>query len=117
MTTTATFSVTLSGNPASLPPHEITFTITNPSAPLFLGTLKINDFPPGAGGVLGSVDPNGADATHLIGHTFKMGSQFQPIRNFLTTNQGSLSIQITYDPITFLATNLLVMATAMAANG
>jgi hypothetical protein len=114
MTTTETFSVTI---PQNLPAHEVTFTITNPGAPLFLGTLKINDFATGAGGVLGSVDPGHADATHLAGHAFKMGNQFQPIRDFLINTQGSLSIQITYDSITFLATNLQVTATAMAANG
>lgn len=114
--TTETFSVTI---PQTLPAHEITFTITNPSSPLWLGTLKINDLPTGAGGVLGSVDPGSADANHLAGHTFKMGSQFQPIRNFLINTQGALSIQITYDSATFLATNLVVMAMPMslAANG
>ncbi|HYQ04390.1 MAG TPA: hypothetical protein VER96_37210 [Polyangiaceae bacterium] len=114
MITTATMAVT---TPSQIPPNEVTFTITNPTSPLFLGTLKINGLPSGAGGVLGSVDPGGADASHPASHTFKMGSQFQSIRQFLINNQGPLSIQITYDTNTFLATNLNVIAMLMAANG
>jgi hypothetical protein len=114
MTTNETMAVT---TPQPPPLNEITFTITTPTAPLFLGTLKINAFPPGANGVIGSVDPGGADAQHPALHVFKMGAKFQQIRQFLINNQGTLSIQITYESSNFLASNLNVMAMLMAATG
>jgi hypothetical protein len=113
--TNETMSVTTP--PPPIPLNQITFTITTPHNPLFLGTLHINAFPPAAGGVIGSVDPGGATAAAPAIHTFRMGAKFQMIRQFLINNQGPLAITITYDPITFLATDLNPLAMLMAANG
>ena len=107
-TTVETMAVTTP--PPPIPATQITFTITTPTAPTFLGTLHINALPPAAGGVIGSVAPGGASATAPATHTFRMGSKFAQIRQFLIDNQGPLAIQITYDTDTFAATDLNPMA-------
>ncbi|HKO51100.1 MAG TPA: hypothetical protein VJV79_25500 [Polyangiaceae bacterium] len=100
-----------------IPLNLITFTITTPSAPLFLGTLHINALPPAAGGVIGRVNPGGANATAPATHALRMGAKFQEIRQFLMSNQGPLAIQLTYDTISFLATDLNPIAMLKVANG
>jgi len=63
---------------------------------------------------MGNVAPGTAQspASHLL----KIGNKFQPIRLFLVDNQGPLSIQITYDPITFQVFDFTVFAMPMAAS-
>jgi hypothetical protein len=103
LTTTGPMSVT---TPQPLPLNQITFTITTPDAPLFLGTLQINGKAVPASGVIGSVDPSGASPQAPAFHVFRMGNKFEQIRQFVYTHPGVLAIQITYDPTTFLAYDL-----------
>ena len=112
-TTVETMSVTTPPPPISM--NQITFTITTPSAPTFLGTLHINPLPPGAGGIIGTLAPIGTAGAPAV-HTFKMGSKFAQIRQFLMNNQGPLMIQISYDTLSFLATDLNPLAMLFAAN-
>lgn len=113
MTTTIEFMAVTT--PPAIGANQITFTITTPSAPTFLGTLQITGLPPAAGGVIGSVAPGGASPAAPAVHAFRMGSKFQQIRQFVTNNQGPLGIQITYDTLTFVATDLNPIAMLFAA--
>jgi hypothetical protein len=100
--------------PPPLPPNLITFTIPTPSAPLFLRTLQISGLPLLPDGSIGNVTPGtaGSPATHA----FRMGAKFQQIRLFLMNNQGPLAIQITYDNVTFIATDMNPIAMQFAMN-
>jgi hypothetical protein len=109
VTTTETIAVT---TPRPPPLNEITFTITAPSSPLFLGTLKVNALPSGSGGVLGSVDPGSASATNPASHSFRLGSaKFQQTRQYLVSNGPPFWVQITYDSVTFAVTEFSVLST------
>ena len=110
---TTTFETMFATTPPP-PPNLITFTITTPAAPLFLRTLQISGLPVLPDGSIGNVTPGmpAAPATHA----FKMGAKFQQIRQFLLNNPGPLAIQITYDNVTFIATDLNPISMRFAMN-
>ncbi|HYQ46345.1 MAG TPA: hypothetical protein VER11_30460 [Polyangiaceae bacterium] len=102
---------------ASQSSNQVTFTITLPTSPLFLGTLQVDGLPAGANGVIGTLSPVG-DAAHPSVHNFHLGNaRFQQLLQSLGNPVLPLSIQITYDNVTLKATDLRLPTMQMAANG
>lgn len=96
--------------------NQVTFTITNPTSPLFLGTLHVDGLPSGANGI-GTLAPIGSAQSPSV-HSFHLGNQkFQELVQSLRSNPSPLSISITYDNISLVATDLRLFVMLMAANG
>ena len=76
---------------------KITFHMSNPCAPLFLGTLIVTPVEP-VGGALGSVAPGNATAAVPALQTLTLGAaRFQAVLQYVTNNPGPFELLITYD--------------------
>jgi hypothetical protein len=82
---------------------RLTVSVISPTAPLLIGTLTLTNRPPAAGGVIGNVNPGVATVLNPATHTLSMGTEFATILNFVLSWYGSLAVEITYDPNTWLA--------------
>jgi hypothetical protein len=74
--------------------NRIVLLMTNPSDPLWLGTLTLTNDARNGDNSIGSVEPG--TPQYPAGHTFKMGGSFPIMRSYAQAHK-SLWLEIVYD--------------------